>query len=273
MSVNEASGPEAGRSAADPAELEARRAQARALNDAVQHDFPHEHASYGAHERQSLDLYLPEVAPAGPVLAFLYGGGFRGGDTASVAYHGRPYLEGGALFACLGYRLAPDTRFPDCAEDVELGLQWLYDHVAEHGGDPDRIYLSGHSAGAMLAAQVTLRPRRQSPADIVKGAVLISGMYDFTGHPEDIVNRSSEDYVPVLTDAIERVPDHTVIVAGDQDFPQCLPAAEAMQEALRSRGGSVERFVEPNADHFQANRSFVAAGGEVFEATRRMMKL
>lgn len=261
------------RPAADQAALEARRAEAMARTDSVRAEFRHERVSLGDHDKQALDLYHPNVGPAGPVLAFLYGGGFRVGDITSVGYHARPYLEAGALFACIGYRLAPDARFPDCADDVEAGLQWLHDHVAEHGGDPDRIYLSGHSAGAMLAAQVTLRPRHQDPADLVKGAVLISGMYDFTQHPDEIVNRDSERYVPVLTDALERVPEHTILVAGDHDFPTVIPAAQAMEAALRARGGSVETFVEPDADHFQANRSFIVAEGDVCRATRQMMKL
>lgn len=271
MSDNQG-GAEVSRPATDPV-AEARRAEAMTLTELMRQEFAHVHVSLGANDRQALDLYRPATTPAGPVLAFLYGGGFRLGDITTVGYHGRPYLESGALFACIGYRVVPDARFPDCADDVEAGLQWLHDHVADYGGDPDRIYLSGHSAGAMLAAQVALRPRRQSPADLVKGIVLISGMYDFTNHPDDIVNRASERYVPVLTDAIERVPEHTILVTGDADFPHVLPAAQAMQEALRARGGSVELFVEPDADHFQANRSFVTADGDVFLATRQMMKL
>lgn len=272
MSVNEP-GSGVTRPSLDPAVVEARRAEAQARTDAMQRDFAHEHVSFGAHEKQSLDVYYPSVAPSGPVLAFVHGGGFRVGDAASVGYHGRPYLEQGAIFASLGYRLAPETKFPDCGDDIEMGLQWLHDNVASHGGDPERIYLSGHSAGAMVAAFVAMRPRLQTPPDLVKGLVLISGMYDFSSHPEDIVNRSSKRYAPVLTEAIERAPDHTIIVAGDSDMPQVMPAMKAMEGALRSRGASVETFVEPDADHFQANRSFIASDGAVFKATRQMMKL
>lgn len=273
MSTDATSGSPSTRTGDDEA-LAARRAAAEAANEATRAAFAHERGiAYGSHPQQRLDLYLPSGTPTGQVLVFLHGGGFTVGDPGSVAYHGHPYLERGAIFVAMGYRLAPDARFPECADDVEAGLAHLAAHVGDHGGDPGRIYLSGHSAGAMLAATVGLRPSSAIPADLVKGLVLISGMYDFTHHREEIVDRQSPRYVPRLLDAIERVPDHTIVVSGDHDFPAVLPDAHAMTDAVRAHGGSAEMFVEPDADHFQANRSFVTAGGTVFEATAAMMKL
>jgi acetyl esterase/lipase len=204
---------------------------------------------------------------------FLHGGGFRAGEPGSFGYHGRPYLASGVIFASMGYRLVPDARFPESCDDVEAGLEWLWSNVADRGGDPDRIYLSGHSAGAMLAASVGLRPRNQAIPDLVKGLVLISGMYDFTNQSSDIVDRDSPRYVASLTEAIERAPDHTVVVAGEKDFPPAISGAHAMHEALQSRGASAELFIEEGADHFRANQSFVVEGGAVFTSTRQMMKL
>jgi arylformamidase len=257
----------------DPEALRARRAEAAALTESVQREFAHELGiAYGDHPKQRLDLYLPE-RPAGPTLVFLHGGGFRAGDPGSVGYHGRAYLEHGAIFVSMGYRLIPDARFPDCVDDLEAGLGWLQSHLAERGGDPERIYVSGHSAGATLAALVAMRPQHLRPPDLVKGLVAISGMYDYSRRSPEVTNFESPHFVPKLTEAIERLPDHTVMVAADHDLPSCLPDAEALTSAIRERGGSVEMFVEPDADHFQANRSFLAADGAVFQATARMMKL
>jgi acetyl esterase/lipase len=130
----------------------------------------------------------------------------------------------------------------------------------------------GHSAGAMLAAQVALR--RGGVADeLIKGLVLISGFYDLRSQPAEIVNRQSDRFVPNLCAAIERVPPHTIVIVGEHDFPAALQSAEDMVAALRARGASVEYFIEANADHFQANRGFISPDGGPFAAALRMTAL
>jgi arylformamidase len=252
--------------------VEARRAAQRARSDALRADFRHDlGVAYGDHPKQVMDLYYPSaLTTAAPVLVFLHGGGFRNGAPSFNAYQGRPYLERGSLFVSMGYRLIPDVRFPDTSADVEQGLHWLIEHIAERGGDPTRIYVSGHSAGAMLAASVGLR---SWPLDVVQGLVLISGMYDLSRHSTEMVNRDSPRYVANLANAIERVPPHTIVVGGDNDLAAVLPDAQVLVAAIQSRGGSVEMFVEPNADHFAANRGFIAADGAVAQAVYKMMAL
>jgi arylformamidase len=251
--------------------VEARRALQRAQTDAVRAVFRHDlDLAYGDHPRQVLDMYYPPPATnAAPVLVFLHGGGFRRSGPGFVGFNGQPYLERGGMFVSMGYRFIPDVRFPDTCEDVELGLRWLGDRIAERGGDPERIYLAGHSAGAMLAAMVGLRESSVK----IQGLVLIAGQYDLSTHAEDIVNRTSPRYVAKLADAIQRVPPHTILVGGDNDLPAVLPDAQSLMAAIQGHGGSAELFVEPDADHYAANRSFAASDGQVARAVRRMMRL
>ena len=252
------------------AAVEARRAQQLSLTESLRADFPHDlDLAYGPQPRQVLDLYCPrEQVPGGaPVLVWLHGGGFRRGAPSFDAYNGRPYLERGAMFATMGYQLAPELRFPDSCDDVEHGLRWLVDHIKSRGGDADRIYLAGHSAGAMLAAAVGFH------LDLIKGLVLISGFYDVSNHPDEIINRASPRYHVRQVDALERLPAHTILIVGDSDIPAAMPSARELQSAIQSRGGSVEFFVEPNADHFAANRSFHTPGTEVSTAVCRMISL
>ncbi|MCL2393537.1 MAG: alpha/beta hydrolase [Acidimicrobiaceae bacterium] len=254
-------------------EHEARRAEGVKMSQETKDRFAHEDVPFGSHPRQRMDLFFPEGEAKGPTLVFLHGGGFRAGDPGSVSYHGYHYLESGAIFAAMGYRLLPDAKVEDAADDIEAGLTALAERVADHGGDPEQIYLSGHSAGAILAASVGLRPSSAIPADLVKGLVLISGMYQAENSDPERYNPGSARHVSRLIDHVEHIPGHTIVVAGDHDFPACLPDATALTELLRARGGSVEMFVEPDADHFAANRSFVAASGPVHDATITMMKL
>lgn len=255
-------------------QLESHRSEGLKRSQETKDRFPHElGVQFGSHPRQRMDLFFPQGEAKGPTLVFLHGGGFRGGDPSSVSYHGYHYLEAGAIFASVGYRLLPDAKVEDAADDVEAALVALASRVADHGGDPEQIFLSGHSAGAILAASVGLRPSPAIPADLVKGLVLISGMYRMENSNPDRYDHDSPRHVPNLVDHIAHVPGHTIIVGGDRDFPAVLPDADALAEALRAKGGSVETFVEPDADHFAANRSFIAASGPVHDATVTMMKL
>jgi arylformamidase len=257
-----------------PEQLEARRQEGLKLSQQTKERFGHElGVSFGSHPRQRMDVFYPQGEAKGPTLVFLHGGGFRAGDPGSVSHHGYHYLDAGAIFAAIGYRLLPDAKIEDSADDIEAGLTALASRVADHGGDPEQIYLSGHSAGAILAASVGLRPSPAIPTDLVKGLVLISGMYQFQNSDPDRHNLDSPRHVANLVDHIARVPGHTIVVGGDKDFPAVLPDATRLTDAIRARGGSVEMFVEPDADHFQANRSFVAASGPVHDATMTMMKL
>jgi acetyl esterase/lipase len=258
----------------DAAAVEARRREGQAATRRSQETFTHElNVSFGEHPRQHLDLYLPDGEAKGPVLVFVHGGGFRGGDPGSVGHYGHHYLEAGVIYAAIGYRFLPDARMEDSADDVEAGLVALTDLVADHGGDPSQIYLSGHSAGAVLAAHVGLRPSPAIPADLVKGLALISGMYHFEHGDQDRYDLESPRHVTNLVNHIAHVPGHTILVGGDADFPSVFPDAAALGDALRAQGGGVESFVEPGADHFAANRSFISGAGPVFGATVNMMKL
>lgn len=269
-------GAAAAASATDPAAEADRQQAGRNRSAETRERFANEVVSYGDADRQKFEIFYPNGEPKGPSLVFLHGGGFRVGDPLSVAYHGRYYLEAGAIYASLGYRLLPDDddlRIEDICDDVEAGLRALAAKVAEHGGDPEQIYLSGHSAGAIAAAYVALRPSDAISPDLIKGVVLISGMYDFDRRGPERYDQGSPRHVPNLFEHIAHVPGHTILVGGDADFPDVLPDAERLAGVLRERGGSVESFVEPGADHFQANNSFVAASGPVHDATITMMKL
>lgn len=139
---------------------------------------------YGPHERHRLDLYGGgEGTGLRPVVLFVHGGGFWMGDKGGEgegrwpnAAVGRMAAERGWLGAVMNYRLAPDNPWPAGSEDVLAALDWLRGNAARHGGDPERIFLLGTSAGAVhCAGAVKLRPDLA-----VRGIVLLSGLYGYT---------------------------------------------------------------------------------------------
>jgi len=160
---------------------------------AVHADLPYYDGPGADAKKHLLDLYLPAETEDFPVLLFVHGGGWRHGykDGWLNPYDrlGNGLARHGVGVVVTTYRLAPKHRFPAQAEDVARAVRWTYEHVAEYGGDPGRIFLSGHSAGAHLAALVALDPtyleQEGVPPEVVAGVAGLSGPYDITFMKED----------------------------------------------------------------------------------------
>lgn len=251
--------------------------QAEHRTDATRKRWAHElDVQYGSHPKQRLDLYYPRQrngAPS-PVLVFLHGGGFREGDPTLYGFLGEPYLERGILFASVGYRLIPDSYLPETCRDVEAALGWLQANIGARGGDIDRVFLSGHSAGAMLTALVALgedqRQVKGLPGDLVKGAVPISGLYDFSAGT-DYVRDPAERWAASALHTLHRLPGHTIIAYGTRERPAFGEDSHKLAEALRARGGSVELIELDELDHAETAGAFGDDASPLFQATARML--
>ncbi|WP_298812041.1 alpha/beta hydrolase [uncultured Sphingomonas sp.] len=136
-------------------------------------------------DRQTLDVWRPAATASGkrPVVVFIYGGGWANGDRRSYAFAARAFARAGFVVVVPDYRKVPMVRFPAFVQDGAAAVHWVRDHVADYGGDPARVALAGHSAGAYNAVMLALdrrwlRAEGVDPA-IVKAAVGLSGPYDF----------------------------------------------------------------------------------------------
>src|SRR6187431_387390 len=104
-----------------------------------------------AHERQVLDIYAPPGAKNLPVVFWIHGGGWQTGDKSSVQEKPRAFVERGFVFVSTNYRLLPKVEMETIIRDVAKSLGWVHHNIGQHGGDPNRILVMGHSAGAQLA--------------------------------------------------------------------------------------------------------------------------
>jgi acetyl esterase/lipase len=142
-------------------------------------------AAYGPLARHKLDVWVPARASATPlpVIVFFYGGGWVAGDRADYGFAGRAFAAQGFVTIVADYRLVPEVRFPAFLQDGALAVKWARDNAARYGGDPKRISLSGHSAGAYQAAMLALDPRylRDAGVDpkIIRAAALLAAPTDF----------------------------------------------------------------------------------------------
>jgi len=138
--------------------------------------------AYGEGPRRQLDVYAPVAAAKGkrPVIMFIYGGSWANGTREGYHFAARALSAAGFVTIVPDYRLVPEVYFPGFVEDCAAAVRWTRAHAAEYGGDPDRIVLVGHSAGAYNAAMLALDPLflgRDRAA--IKGFAGLAGPYDF----------------------------------------------------------------------------------------------
>lgn len=141
---------------------------------------------YGTAPRQQLDIWAPKRRDPSarlPVVIFYYGGAWVKGSRQEYGFVGRAFAANGFVAVIADYRLVPGVVFPTFVQDSALAVKWVRDHIADYGGDPARITLSGHSAGAYNAAMVAIDGRylRAIGVDpkVIRAAALFAGPYDF----------------------------------------------------------------------------------------------
>lgn len=219
---------------------------------------------YGAADRNLLDVFVPETAaPPRPVLIFVHGGGFVVGNKRGP--NGSPFYDNIMLWAVkngfvgvnVTYRLAPQSPWPAGAEDLASAVQWVSDKIGERGGAPARIYLMGHSAGAVHVANYLSHPEFQKvkgggPA----GAIMASGFYDLTSmtvseggsayfgtDPARFPERSSSS-------GLLKTKTPFMITAAELDPPAFVEQLTLLKDGLcKSAHGCVRAFVLPQHSH------------------------
>ena len=132
-----------------------------------------------AQERQVLDIYSPAGAKNLPVVFWIHGGGWQTGDKSSVQVKPQAFMDKGFVFVSTNYRLLPTVEMGTIVRDIATSIHWVHEHIASFGGDPERLFVMGHSAGAQLAALVCTDDRYLKAEGlslaIIKGCVPVDG--------------------------------------------------------------------------------------------------
>lgn len=140
--------------------------------------------AYGPLPRQKLDLYAPKIRTGPvPVVVFFYGGNWTSGQRADYAFVGHALAARGYLAVIADYRLYPDVHYPEILQDAARAVAWAAMEAGRHGGDPTRLFVMGHSAGAynaaMLALDASLLARHGMRPQDLRGWIGLAGPYDF----------------------------------------------------------------------------------------------
>jgi acetyl esterase/lipase len=243
---------------------------------------------YGPAERNLLDVFVADAADGRrPVLMFVHGGGFTGGNKATP---GSPFYDNVPLWAArnglvgvnMTYRLAPQHPWPAGPEDVGAALRWVAGHISEYGGDPSKIVLFGHSAGATHAGSYAAMPPFHGPNGIgIAGLILTSGIYDLTDFPVNDGYRSYIGSDPSLYAArspisgLSRLTVPAMVVYAELDPPPFVPQFERLAAAMADApGGMPTTLMLPKHSHLSLGYAIgtddTALTGPILDFVKRL---
>jgi acetyl esterase/lipase len=246
---------------------------------------------YGPADRNLLDIFMPEAGSSfRPVLMFVHGGAFTAGSKHPP---GSPFYDNVMLWAVkngfvgvdVTYRLAPQAPWPAGAEDLALAVQWVSERIKERGGDPVRIFLMGHSAGAVHVASYVSHPEfYKVKGGGLAGAIMLSGIYDLTatpaGDPEiayfgaDPVRYAEQSSLKGLLTSNTPL----MIAAAELDPPNFVQQFELLRDAACKRpSGCITAGLLPQHSHmsevYSINTDDNGLTAEVFTFAERAGKL
>jgi acetyl esterase/lipase len=213
---------------------------------------------YAAGHRNELDIYAPAGQTKAPVVVFVHGGGWQEGDKTEYQFVAAALAVRGVLTVVPNYRLFPEVRFPVFLQDNAAAVAWTRDNIGQYGGDPRRIFLMGHSAGAYNVAMLTL-DRQWLAADgldpdhDIAGAIALAGPFDFL--PLYDANLK-EVFAPVddlrlsqpITFARGDAPP-MLLSTGTADERVLPRNTQQLAGAIRRYGGRVEERIYPGINH------------------------
>lgn len=213
---------------------------------------------YGVLPRQALDVYVPAPKPVrAPVVVFFYGGRWSGGTREFYRFVGQALVSRGYVAVIADYRIYPEVKFPAFVEDGAQAVRWAREHAGEYGGDPEKLFVMGHSSGAHIAAMLALDPQYLQAVggrrDWLAGMIGLSGPYDFLPLTDDDLK---DMFGPPLRypqsqpiNFVDGKNSPMLLLHGRTDTTVKLKNTVNLAEKIKARGGPVETVIYPVMGH------------------------
>jgi len=237
--------------------------------------------AYGSEPVEQLDIYRTE-RPNAPVQVFIHGGAWRSGRASDYAFPAEMFVHAGAHYVVPDFAWVQDAggTLLTVARQVRAALTWVARNAASFGGDPSRIYVSGHSSGGHQAGVLAATDWRSLglPADVVKGYVLMSGMYDLV--PVSLSARSGyvkfdDRTLDELSTVrhLERIQSPVTVVYGTLETPEFQRQSREFAEALKQAGKPVQLVLAQGYNHFEVMETLANPFQFAGRAALEQMKL
>ena len=228
--------------------------------------------AYGPEARQTLDVYRPERKTPIPVVVFFYGGSWQSGSKEDYLFAAAALAKRGYVVVVPDYRLYPDVKYPAFLEDGAAAIAWTKRNARRLGGDPRNLYVMGHSAGAYMAAMLTIDNRwlaavRLSPKRDIAGLIGLSGPYDFLPLRDEALKvifggANRTDTQPITYVSGDEPP--SLLATGTSDSVVDPGNSTRLANRLRAAGDKATVIDYPNKGHlvtigaFAGSLSFLA---------------
>lgn len=237
----------------------------------------HAGLAYGEADRQRLDIYVPKgLSGPAPVVVFFYGGGWREGDRRGYRFLGQALSSQGYVVVVPDYRLYPEVQFPTFVQDGARAVAWVRNNIARYRGDMDNLFLMGHSAGAHMAALLTLDPRyleaHDGGTDWVTATIGLAGPYDFLPFRSDFYRVVFEpesqfpDSQPI--NFVDGTEPPMLLLQGERDVVVSPKNARSLAARIEAAGGDVETIIYERQSHV----SIIAGLSSPLRAVGPMMR-
>lgn len=221
---------------------------------------PPQRFAYGDNEIEKLDVYRARQTNA-PIHVFIHGGAWRGGLAKEFAFPTEMFMLAGAHYIVPDFAWVQNVggNLMVLADQVRRAVAWVYRNAASFGGDPTRLYVSGHSSGAHLAGTLLVADWEREfglPADFIKGALLISGMYDLKPVRLSARNRyvnfdDATEHALSTQRHLKRLNTPVIIAYGSLESPEFQRQSRDFAAALEAAGKPAELIVGEGFNHFE----------------------
>lgn len=232
--------------------------RATTASEAVRQAMPPRVERYGPDDADLVDIFAPPGAHGVPVMVYLHGGAWIRNTRQDASYPAPTFVGKGAAFLVPDFPSLASVRMPHMVTACQRALEWAVKNASSFGGDPNRVFLAGHSSGAHLAACVlgTDWTQRGLPANAIKGALLMSGVYDL--YPVMLSSRSTFVHITLEEEAalsparhLDRLTCPIAVMSGDGDSPEYKRQSAVFAEMLQGMGKLHSRTVVFAANHLQ----------------------
>lgn len=244
-----------------------------ALSAAVRAAHPH-HADipYGEGPDERLD-WFPADAPRAPVHIHLHGGAWRALTKSDVSFAAPAFTRANVHYVAPSFTNLPTVHLPQMVAQVAAGVAFVYRNAERFGGDPDRIFISGHSSGAHLCAVLLTRNWSGDglPASVLKAGLCVAGSYDL----QPVLLSARRDYITLdKAEALQLSPIHHVaaikcpvaVAYGGRESPEFIRQAKAFARALLDVGRKVDLIDLEDANHFEMAERLGVPGSPIHAA-------